>query len=69
MSFVKKFAFGTVFSTGALMTYWYHYPRNFYENYKFVNKMIKTNSNKQRRIMVLNICIDKYLKIFELINY
>ena len=48
MGFFKKFAFGTVFSTGALMTYWYHYPRNFYENYKFVNKMIKTNSSKSK---------------------
>ena len=48
MSFVKKICFGTVFSRELLMTYWYHYPRNFYENYKFVNKMIKTNSSKSK---------------------
>lgn len=47
MGFLKKFAFGTIFSTGALITYWYHYPRNFYQNYKFVNNIINNNVNRK----------------------
>ena len=40
MGFFKKFAFGTICSSGLLMTYWYYYPRHFYENYKLINKVL-----------------------------
>ncbi len=46
MGFLKNFACGTLFSSCGLITYWYYYPRHFYENYKFINKITTSNIKK-----------------------
>ncbi len=48
MGFIKKFAFGTFCSSSALMTYWYYYPREFYEKYKFINEIVNTKIKNPR---------------------
>ena len=48
MGFIKKFAFGTICSSGALMTYAYYFPLNFYENYKFINEIVNKKIENPR---------------------
>ena len=50
MSFIKKFAFGTICSSSALMAYGYYYPLNFYENCKFINKILFKPMEKKHNL-------------------
>lgn len=47
MGFLKKFAFGTILSSSSLMTYWYYYPREFYQHYKLIKTSIHSVTNKK----------------------